>query len=1198
MAVLFKGRMVYINDHHGTTVMTGTLDPSTELYMIHLHDRNALPGGDTPQKHRAASAHTIKTLPALINFYHYTLGAPPISTWLRGIKKGWFSSWPGLTYDRAKQHCTPKPQTAYGHLQLLRQHVNSTKDKPRHRLRSRIHDVEVHVVENNVNNNVAMDLPGRLPITSRRGNKYIFLMIDHDTNYINAIPIKSRKSSELVNAYNTCCEEMKAAGFQARLLRLDNEVSKELIEAIGKQAMDYQIASPGDHRTNPAERAIRDFKAHFISVRSGTDPDYPANAWDQLLPHVIHTLNMLRPSKINPQVSAHTMMKGHHDYNSHPIAPAGCKIVIHERRNERGSWANHGTDGFYISQAPNHYRNFTCYIPSTGMPRISNTVEFFPAHGKVPYLSTTETIALILKELKELLQSDQTTQFQTDPTKLRRAITALQSLLNATEKKNRPIRSSKGETPHRLIRTEPARYPNGTIIRKKFNKGWYEGEVTGFDPSNSYYKIRYTDGDTEEFDHQEVKEYKKKVQAYTSRPTNDDQLTTRARYYAQLGRLQAKRTNSETKVKQHQWALRTKKTHKSTFGNNVMHFAYSSWVRRKHQAHKAGSIWDENLKKWMSLRDLLKHPDPSVRTTWERSSCKEYGGLFQGHGDTKGKDVCKFIKKEDVPPGKKVTYPRTTVAFRPEKDDPNRTRITAGGDQLDYDGETATQSASMVTIKVHWNSVLSDLDAKYCCADASNMYLETVLPEAQYVRFKIDEIPRTIQEQYDLSKLVHNGYVYAQINKAWYGLKESGKLANDDMVKVLEQGGYIQSRHTSGLFTHETRDISFTLVVDDFGIKYKKQEDVDHLMACLRKKYTMKVDMEAKQYVGIDLKWDYNARELICSMDAYVKSALSEFQHEPPKQHHYGPSKSERPVYGAKVQYVKTDTSAPLPPDKIRYIQRVVGKFLFMGRALDNTMLHALNDIACAVTKGTQATLNATTYFLNYIASNPLPRVRYRASEMILHVESDAAYLVCPEARSRAGGYHYLGSRDGTNFNAPIFVQARVIKNVMASAAEAEVAALYLNAQEALPIRQCLIDLGHPQPATRMNTDNQTATGILRGTIKQKRSKAIDMRFYWLRDRQEQGQFDIKWVPGKHNLADYHTKHHPGSHHKKVRPIYLYEGETSPKTLQGCIEILTKTGEGQGKTRTSAHSSPRRSALASLKHHTWSLAEKYSRLTI
>ena len=176
---------------------------------------------------------------------------------------------------------------------------------------------------------------------------------------------------------------------------------------------------------------------------------------------------------------------------------------------------------------------------------------------------------------------------------------------------------------------------------------------------------------------------------------------------------------------------------------------------------------------------------------------------------------------------------------------------------------------------------------------------------------------------------------------------------------------------------------------------------------------------------------------------------------------------------------------------------------------------------------------------------------------MQLNIESDAAYLVCPQARSRAGGFHYLSNHAGTTFNGPITVIAKVIKNVMSSAAEAEVGALFLNAQEAIPFRQCLSDLGHKQKATPINTDNATAQGIVNNTMKQKKSKAMDMRFYWIRDRVEQQQFDVRWRPGKTNLADYPTKHHTGQHHQKVRPIYLYDPDNSPRTVQGCIKILT-----------------------------------------
>jgi hypothetical protein len=119
-----------------------------------------------------------------------------------------------------------------------------------------------------------------------------------------------------------------------------------------------------------------------------------------------------------------------------------------------------------------------------------------------------------------------------------------------------------------------------------------------------------------------------------------------------------------------------------------------------------------------------------------------------------------------------------------------------------------------------------------------------------------------------------------------------------------------------------------------------------------------------------------------------------------------------------------------------------------------------------------------------------------------------------------------LSSKDDTLFNGPIIVLAKIIKNVMASAAEAEVAGIHLNAQEGVSEHNCLIKMGHPQPPTPIQTDNTTARGIVTGTIKQKRSKAIDMRFYWLKDRYEQKQFDFIWGPGIEILGNYSTKHH------------------------------------------------------------------------
>jgi hypothetical protein len=76
-----------------------------------------------------------------------------------------------------------------------------------------------------------------------------------------------------------------------------------------------------------------------------------------------------------------------------------------------------------------------------------------------------------------------------------------------------------------------------------------------------------------------------------------------------------------------------------------------------------------------------------------------------------------------------------------------------------------------------------------------------------------------------------------------------------------------------------------------------------------------------------------------------------------------------------------------------------------------------------------------------------------------------------------------------------------------------------------------------------METDNTTTTGYSNGTIKQKRTKAMDMLFYWIKDRVEKGQFNVYWGLGFQNLADYFTKHHSPAHHKRMRDIYIHVDE-------------------------------------------------------
>jgi hypothetical protein len=132
---------------------------------------------------------------------------------------------------------------------------------------------------------------------------------------------------------------------------------------------------------------------------------------------------------------------------------------------------------------------------------------------------------------------------------------------------------------------------------------------------------------------------------------------------------------------------------------------------------------------------------------------------------------------------------------------------------------------------------------------------------------------------------------------------------------------------------------------------------------------------------------------------------------------------------------------------------------------------------------------------------------------------------------------------------------------VAASAAEAELGALFLNCQEGMIFRHTLEDLGHLGP---VHCDNATAIRITNNTIKQQRSRAMEMRYFWVGDKVAQDRYSLNWHPGQENLADYQSKHHPGAHHTAVRPYYLHEENSPlelprtqrPSTLKGCVGTL------------------------------------------
>ncbi len=158
---------------------------------------------------------------------------------------------------------------------------------------------------------------------------------------------------------------------------------------------------------------------------------------------------------------------------------------------------------------------------------------------------------------------------------------------------------------------------------------------------------------------------------------------------------------------------------------------------------------------------------------------------------------------------------------------------------------------------------------------------------------------------------------------------------------------------------------------------------------------------------------------------------------------------------------------------------------------------------------------------------------------MILCAHADAGFLNETNFRSRAGAHISLSEDDPFPlFNGAILSIAQIIMFVMSSAAESELAALLVTAREMIPHRQTLIDMGWPQSKSPIQTDNSTAAGVTSNTIVPRRSKMMDMQFWWLRCRTSQDQFRYYWDAGKKNWADYNTKHHPDTYHEAHRSTH------------------------------------------------------------
>ena len=237
--------------------------------------------------------------------------------WLKAVKAGNFVGWPLLTEKNITKYYSDTNKTPMGHLNQTQKNVRSTKTRVKPFEQANVaslrdkkeRDVFTHVYD--VHETIFSDQTGQFHTQSQRGNKYVMVMVEMDSNAILLEPMKSCKDTEMIRAYDTLVSRLLRCGVQQKKHVLDNEISEHMKQHIrDKYNFTIELVPFGCHCRNAAEVAIRNFKAHFLSVLAGVADSFPASLWDRLLPQTEITLNLLRQSNATPTVSAYAHLCG------------------------------------------------------------------------------------------------------------------------------------------------------------------------------------------------------------------------------------------------------------------------------------------------------------------------------------------------------------------------------------------------------------------------------------------------------------------------------------------------------------------------------------------------------------------------------------------------------------------------------------------------------------------------------------------------------------------------------------------------------------------------------------------------------------------------------------------------------------------------------------------------------------------------
>jgi hypothetical protein len=475
------------------------------------------------------------------------------------------------------------------------------------------------------------------------------------------------------------------------------------------------------------------------------------------LPQAEIKLILLLTSRLHPQLSAAAHYHGLVDYNKTAFSPPGCKIIAHEKPGKRRTWAPHGQHGYSLGPAMHHYRCQNVYISTTASERIVDNHELFPHNYQMPQLSSTDRLLMAAKDMTDAFRNphpDVPFARVGDDT-----IAALADLAAIFKLKLQQAPSPATLASPPKVVQRPSLIPSETQI------------LTSPMPNRRQTRSQTTIH----------------TQGIPNVPSPPRVVTPRTLRHSPPRVPTGSRRLSPRNLSQDDFC-----------GMDTAHMAIALGNNHWSQRHHSNAVIHPVTRKEMEYSALMM--DSRLQPLWTRGFGNECGRLFQGIRDIPGTDTCFFIELKNIPTDRKITYGKIVCDYKPHKQERERVRLTVGGDRLDYSVDVATSTADITTFKILINSTLSTKDAAMMMMDIKNYYLGTPLPRCEYMKMLLSRFPEEIIQKYNLNALAVDGWVYIEIRKVMYGLKQAGLLANQLLQTRLAQFGYYPARHTPGLW--------------------------------------------------------------------------------------------------------------------------------------------------------------------------------------------------------------------------------------------------------------------------------------------------------------------------------------------------------------------------------------------------------------